>query len=474
MELLFSLLPKAVDITDNSREVVENSIFFAIRGTKFDGHTFIGEVLKRRPLAVVVERDYTPPKGLDFGKTELVKVENTRRAFALACREFFRRPDERLKVFGVTGTNGKTSTTYILSAILNKLGIPCGVIGTVEYRLGERVFGKGWTTPHPKVWFKTLKEMADSGAKAVAAEISSHALEQYRVCGTRFEGVIFTNLSREHLDYHQTMEGYFRAKRRLFEDYRYRKGVANFDDPYGRRLIEDFRLRGFGFSEGSHYRVLNPISTLKGNSFEFQTFEGRLYKVKTNLRGKFQVQNLAGVLALLDTLGWRLDEIIPLVEELPQISGRFEVVVERPFAVVVDYAHTPDALEKLLQTARDLKPKRIITVFGAGGNRDRTKRPLMGNVAERYSDIVVITSDNPRWEDPRQIIEDILQGVRDKRKVLVEVDRREAIKKALKMAKEGDLILVAGKGHEDYQEVEGKRYPFDDRKVVRELLKELF
>ena len=299
-------------------------------------------------------------------------------------------------------------------------------------------------------------------------------LEQYRVFGTRFEGLIFTNLSREHLDYHLSMENYFRAKRRLFEEYRYRKGVANFDDSYGRRLVEEFRLRGFGFSEGSHYRVLNPISTLGGNIFELHTFDGRRYKVETNLRGGFQIQNLAGVLALLDSLGWDLGEIIPLVEKLPQIPGRFEVVVEKPFAVVVDYAHTPDALEKLLQTARGLKPKRIITVFGAGGNRDKTKRPLMGQIAERYSDLVVVTSDNPRWEEPREIIEDILKGVRDKDKVLVEVDRREAIRRALQMAKEGDLILIAGKGHEDYQEVEGKRYPFDDREVVRELLGELF
>ena len=474
MESLFSLLPEAVDITDDSREVVENSVFFAIRGTKFDGHTFIGEVLKKKPLAVVVERDYTPPKGLDFGRTKLVKVENTRRAFALACREFFGRPDERLKVFGVTGTNGKTSTTYILSAILNKVGIPCGVVGTVEYRFGERVFGKGWTTPHPKVWFKTLKEMADSGAEGVAAEISSHALEQYRVFGTRFEGLIFTNLSREHLDYHLSMENYFRAKRRLFEEYRYRKGVANFDDPYGRRLVEEFHLRGFGFSEGSHYRVLNPISTLEGNTFELQTFDGRRYRVETNLRGGFQIQNLAGVLALLDFLGWDLGEIIPLVGDLPQIPGRFEVVVEKPFAVVVDYAHTPDALEKLLQTARGLKPKRVITVFGAGGNRDKTKRPLMGQIAERYSDLVVVTSDNPRWEEPREIIEDILKGVKDKDKVLVEVDRREAIRIALQMAREGDLVLIAGKGHENYQEIRGERYPFDDREVVRELLEEPF
>ena len=472
MEKLLPLLREASDITDHSKEVKEGTIFFAIKGTKFDGHAFIGEVLKKKPLAVVVEKGFSKAR-TKIGKTKLLEVENTRKAFSLACREFFDRPDEKIKVFGVTGTNGKTSTAYILSALLNKLGVPCGVIGTVEYRFKKSLYGKGQTTPHPKVWFKTLSKMAKEGAQAVACEVSSHALDQYRIFGTRFEGLIFTNLSRDHLDYHQTEENYFLAKRRLFKEYPYKAGVVNGDNSFGRRLKEEEGLPSFGFSKDNDYTIGEVKSTLRGNSFTFTTPRGERFKVETNLRGIFQVQNLAGVLALLDSLGYNLKEVIPLARELPQIPGRFQVVVEEPFTVVVDYAHTPDALEKLLKGALALKPKRIITIFGAGGNRDKTKRPLMGKVAERYSDIVILTSDNPRWEDPIQIINEILEGIKDRQKVLVEADRKEAIRKALKLAKEGDLILIAGKGHEDYQEVEGKRYPFDDRKVVRELLEEI-
>jgi len=473
MEELFQLLKVAKDITDNSGEVAEGSIFFAIRGTRFDGHSFIGKVLKKKPLAVVVERGYTPPPGLKFKGVKLLKVEDTRRAFALACREFFNRPDEKLKVFGVTGTNGKTSTSYILTSLLNKLSIPTGIIGTVEYRLGGKVYGKGQTTPHPKIWYKTLLQMVKDGAQAVACEISSHALWQRRIYGTRFEGVIFTNLSRDHLDYHRTMEGYFSAKRLLFSEYRYRAGVVNGDDPYGWRLSKEFSLPTFGTGPSYDYRIKEKWATLEGIGFKLITPEGKTLSFSSNLRGEFQIFNLAGVVSLLLSLGFNPEKLREAVRNLPQIPGRFEVVVEKPFTVIVDYAHTPDALEKLLNAVAKLKPRRIITVFGAGGNRDRSKRPLMGAIAERFSDRVIVTSDNPRFEDPLAIIEDILKGIKNRSKVKVEPDRREAIRLALKMARDGDIVVVAGKGHEDYQEIKGKRYPFDDRKVVLELLDDL-
>ncbi len=473
MEELFSLVRKASDITDHSKEVKPNSIFFAIKGTRFDGHLFLDEVLKRKPLAVVVEKNYRPPKGLDLSKTKLFKVENTRRAFALACREFYGRPDEKLKVVGITGTNGKTSSTYILASILERLGFRCGIIGTVAYRLGERVLGKGTTTPSPKVWFRTLKEMADLGAHFVAAEVSSHALDQDRIFGTRFEGAIFTNLSRDHLDYHPSMEDYFSAKRKLFSEYSPKVGVANADDPFGRKLLKEFPLVGFGRSGDSHYRILEPSFSPEGVFFSLKTPEGRTYRVESNLLGEFQIYNLAGALALLHSMGFEMERLLEAVKRLPQIPGRFEVVFDGPFKVVVDYAHTPDALEKLLKSARKITEGRLITVFGAGGNRDREKRPLMGRVAERFSDLVVITSDNPRFEEPEAIIEEILEGIEDRSKVLVEVDRKKAIELALKETREGDLIVIAGKGHEDYQEIKGKRYPFDDRKVVLELLDHL-
>ncbi len=468
MVSLYQLLQKAVDITDNSKEVKKGSVFFAIRGTKFDGHNFVGEVLKKKPLAVVVERGFNG-KGL---KTDIpiIEVENTRKVFAEACRIFYGYPDKRLKVFGITGTNGKTSTAYIAFYLLSALGLPSGIIGTVEYRFGEKVYGKGWTTPHPKIWFKTLKEMADDGARAVAAEISSHALDQYRVWKTRFEGVLFTNLTGEHLDYHRTIEDYFNAKRKLFSDYTYGVGAVFGDDPYGLKLKEEFRLRSFGLKEHNEYRIKGFKLSLRGSRIELQT-PGGTFSVNSPLAGEFQVYNLAGALTLLNLAGFSMEELTAAVPKIGKIPGRFEVVVEKPFTVIVDYAHTPDALEKLLRSVRRLTRGRVITVFGAGGNRDKTKRPLMGSVAERYSELVVLTSDNPRFEEPEAIIGEILKGIGDGSKVVVEPDRRSAIRLALEIAKAGDVVVVAGKGHEEYQEIGGRRLPFSDREEILKFVK---
>jgi UDP-N-acetylmuramoyl-L-alanyl-D-glutamate--2,6-diaminopimelate ligase len=463
---LKKLLKKAKGITDNSKEVGEGYIFFAIRGTKYDGHRFLEEVLKKKPFAVVVEKG-RKPQGVDI---PVIEVGNTRKAFALACRTFYGEPDKKLKVFGITGTNGKTSTTYILSQILNYLGESCGIVGTVEYRFADKVYGKGQTTPHPKVWFKTLKRMLLDGAKAVACEVSSHALDQYRIYGTEFEGVIFTNLSQDHLDYHRTIEDYFNAKRRLFTEYKYKVGIVNGDDIYGRKLLEAFpHLVSFGFGEYNKYRILEGKSTFEGTYIKLETPKGIL-KLETPLLGDFQIYNITGAVALLSELGYDLPKITEAVSELKPIPGRFEVVVNEPFKVVIDYAHTPDALEKLLISVRKLKPKRVITVFGAGGNRDRAKRPLMGEVVSKYSDVVIITSDNPRWEEPLEIIKHILEGVDKTKTVYVEEERKKAIELALNIARRGDIVVIAGKGHEDYQEIKGVRYPFNDREVVVSLI----
>jgi len=467
MVSLYQLLQKAKDVTDNSKEVRDGSIFFAIRGTKTDGHNFVGEVLKKKPLAVVVEEDLNT-ESLNTS-VPILKVKNTRKAFAEACRIFYRYPDRELKVFGITGTNGKTSTSYIIASLLNALGVRSGVIGTIEYRYADKVYGKGWTTPHPKVWFKTLRQMATDGASAVCAEISSHALDQYRVWGTEFEGVIFTNLTRDHLDYHRTLEDYFNAKRSLFSEYTYRVATVCGDDPFGFKLKEEFNLISFGFKEHNEYRISEAEVSLTGSKFKLQTPEG-VFEINSPLAGEFQIYNLAGALALLNLSGFPMEELTAAVPQIGQIPGRFEVVVREPFTVIVDYAHTPDALEKLLGSVRKVSKGRVITVFGAGGNRDRTKRPLMGAAAERYSDLVVITSDNPRFEEPTKIIEDILNGIKDTSKVLIEPDRRSAIHLALKMAKEGDTVVIAGKGHEDYQEIKGERFPFSDREEVLKFL----
>ncbi|RTZ67901.1 MAG: UDP-N-acetylmuramoyl-L-alanyl-D-glutamate--2,6-diaminopimelate ligase, partial [Aquificaceae bacterium] len=270
-----------------------------------------------------------------------------------------------------------------------------------------------------------------------------------------------------------TMENYFLAKRLLFSEYTYKAGVVNGDDLYGRRLAKEFSLQSFGTESDNDYRILKKEVTLRGLSFELSTPKGEVFRFSSNLRGEFQVFNLAGVISLLLTLGFSAKELQRVCQNLPQIPGRFEIVAEKPFTVIVDYAHTPDAMEKLLKAVVNLKPRRVITVFGAGGNRDRNKRPLMGAVAERFSDLVILTSDNPRFEEPSEIIEDILKGIGDRSKVKIQPDRKEAINLALKLAKEGDIVVIAGKGHEDYQEIKGVKYPFDDRKVVLELLSNL-
>ncbi len=474
-KLFLELLPKAVDITDNSKEVKKGSIFFAIKGTKFDGHTFLGEVLKKSPLAVVVEKSYKPPKGLDFSSTHLIKVENTRKSFAKACKEFFGKPDQRLKVFGITGTNGKTSTSHILAQLLENSGCPTGIIGTVEYRLGSKIYGKGQTTPHPKVWFKTLTQMLLDGAKAVSAEISSHALYQYRIYSTNFEGVVLTNLSQDHLDYHLSMEEYYLSKKRLFTDYQYKVGITNIDNPYGRRLFQEIaNLVSFGKSPDAHYRILDYSLTLEGSKVYLQLPDKRKVVLEIPLLGEFQIYNTVGAFALLHTLGWNLNDLLEGIKNLKPIPGRFEVIQIGGRTVIIDYAHTPDALDNLLRSVKKLqRGGRLITLFGAGGNRDKTKRPLMGKVASKYSDILVITSDNPRWEEPQEIINHILEGVNSNIPTVVEVDRRKAIKRAiLEISQEGDIIVIAGKGHEDYQEIKGVKYPFSDRQEVLKLKEE--
>ena len=460
---LKDLLRKAKGITDDSRKVEEGFIFFAIKGTKFDGHDFVGEVLKKNPLAVVVEREI-PAKD-----RRIVKVESTKKALGESASFFFGEPSKELKVIGVTGTNGKTSTTYILEAILTEAGKKTGLLGTINYRLGEEVLGCGRTTPDPITWHRTLKEMKERGAEFIVAEVSSHALDQHRVWGTDFEAVVFTNLTQDHLDYHGDMENYYLSKKRLFDSYRYRFAVINTDDEYGRRIVQEIEGEVLTYGREGELRIESFETGFEGSRIEL-SFRGRKYTFRTNLVGEFQAYNLAGAIATVFGMG-----IGPQVVERAlltlYIPGRFEVLRSRKgFIAVVDYAHTPDAVYNVLRSLRKLARGRLITVFGAGGNRDRSKRPLMGRSAWRWSDLIILTSDNPRYEDPVSIIEDILKGIEDRSRVIVEPDRRRAIERAVNLAKEGDIVAVLGKGHEDYQEVKGVKYPFSDSEVLKEFL----
>ncbi len=458
---LLSYLEKAKGITSNSKEVKEGYIFFAIKGTRFDGHDFVREALSKGATLVVVERH--------LGLPNILKVENSRKALAESAHIFFGEPSKSLNVVGVTGTNGKTTTTYIIEAILKKAGLKVGLLGTIEYRLGDIVLGGGNTTPDPVLWHRTLKSMLEHGATHVIAEISSHALDQYRIWPSRFQAVIFTNLTQDHLDYHRDMESYFRAKLSLFTDYEYEFALVNADDPYGRRIASLLGDRVLTYGKKGYFRIKSFRTGLSG-SYLVMEAGSRTYTFTSSLVGRFQAYNLCAGIAYAVATGIGEEVIRKALKDL-HVPGRFEVYTsEKGYRVVVDYAHTPDAVDNVLKTARELAPGRVIAVFGAGGDRDRAKRPLMGQRAERWSDVIILTSDNPRSEDPTGIIEDILKGIRDKNKVLVIPDRKEAIREAMSMARKGDLVAVLGKGHETYQEVKGVKYPFSDREVIKEFL----
>ena len=307
------------------------------------------------------------------------------------------------------------------------------------------------------------------GASRVVAEVSSHALDQYRVWGTRFEAVIFTNLTQDHLDYHGNMENYFLAKRRLFVDYDYEFAVVNADDPYGRRLLGELGSKAISYGREGDLRIVGFETGFEGSELTVE-FGSDVLRLRSGLIGDFQAYNLSAAVAYALKTGVDVETIQRALERI-SVPGRFEVYRStKDFLVVVDYAHTPDAMDNVLGTIRKLAKGKVITVFGAGGNRDRSKRPLMGKAAERWSDLIVVTSDNPRFEDPRGIIEDILEGIKDKGKVLVIEDRREAIEEAVRRAGKGDVVAILGKGHEEYQEIEGVKYPFSDAAVVREIL----
>ncbi len=460
-EVLIKSLASSKGIAHDSKKVREGYVFFAVRGTKVDGHDFVDEAVRRGASLVVVERD------VEVEGAKVVKVPDTREALGLCADIFFGSPSKKLKVVGVTGTNGKTTVTYIIEGILKEAGFKPGVVGTIGYRFGDKKLGSGRTTPDQITWHKTLRSMLDLGATHVAAEVSSHALDQKRVWGTRFEAVLFTNLSQDHLDYHKDMESYFRAKLRLFEEYEYKFAVVNGDDPYGRRIAK--RVDAVTYGREGEVKIEDFRTGMWGSEIKV-SFRGRSYTFRTNLVGDFQAYNLACSIAYAFLVGIEPSAVERALKGI-RVPGRFETVRSKEgFTVVVDYAHTPDAMENILRTLRRVTEGRVITVFGAGGDRDRSKRPLMGKAAERWSDLIILTSDNPRSEDPLKIIEDILRGVDNKDKVLIEPDRRTAIRVALERAKRGDVVAVLGKGHEEYQEIGGVKYPFSDVGVVKELL----
>ncbi len=486
-KLLAQILPGAevsgggdVDIcgvTYDSRKVQNGWLFAALRGNATDGHRFISQAVKAGASALLVE-DAVPPEAA--AGAAVIRVPDSRKAMAAAAAAVYGYPTRDLLVFAVTGTNGKTSTTHLIASILKKAGLKPGIIGTLGAMIGDDWVSVPHTTPESSDLQELFARMRDAGVKAVAMEASSHAIAQSRMDGVEVDTAVFTNLTQDHLDFHRTMEAYFGVKAELFT--RFADGtkksftsVVNLDDPWGRERLAPIahgQVITYGMAPDAVCHACTPRSGPSGICFALQCPSGSC-KVHLRLGGLFNVHNALAAAAACLGRGIPLEAVREGLEAVPGVPGRFELVhAGQDFTVVVDYAHTPDGLENVLASARKLTLGRVIAVFGCGGDRDRGKRPIMGGIASRMADVPVLTSDNPRTEKPEDIARDVIQGIpaAERDKVLVELDRREAIRLACREATAGDVVVIAGKGHETYQIFADRTIDFDDRQVVREVL----
>src|SRR6266513_1237908 len=463
------------NIAYDSRRVQRNSLFAALRGEKTDGHQFIGQAIDKGASVIVAERENNDPRA-----TCLV-VKNTRTALADLSAAFYGHPARTLKLAAVTGTNGKTTTTFLIKHICEKAGLRCGLVGTVRYEIGERILPAIRTTPESLDLQELLAQIVNAGCRAAAMEVSSHALAQDRTRGLEWNVAVFTNLTQDHLDFHGTMESYFDSKAKLFtqlgNQQKKRKPIAvvNVNDRYGEQLLDKIDKRAaivtYGMGARADFRASNYRVEFSGTSYQLDA-GGKSYLVRVPLIGRFNVANSVAALAASNALGINLRDAVLSLGTSPQVPGRLEIVpAKRQFQVFVDYAHTPDALRNVLKTLRELEPHRLGVVFGCGGDRDRQKRPLMGEIVDRHADHAIVTSDNPRKEDPDKIIADVEQGFRGNRYEKM-VDRTQAIDRAITLAQPRDIVLIAGKGHENYQEFADHTVPFDDIQVARRAIED--
>jgi UDP-N-acetylmuramoyl-L-alanyl-D-glutamate--2,6-diaminopimelate ligase len=449
------------DAAYDSRDVPPGSLFFCLPGETADGHAFAADAVRAGAAALVVERPVEAP-------APQVVVGSVREAIGPMSASVFGRPALDLTLVGITGTNGKTTCTYLCESIFRAAGWTPGVIGTTGLRIDGVREPLARTTPEAPDLQRVLFRMRARGVRGVAMEISSHALAQHRTDGLVVDAALFTNLSQDHLDFHPSMEAYFQAKRRLFTPAQARRGVVNADDPWGRRLLDDAEipLTTFAEAEAADVRARSVVVGRDGIRFQVDGLE-----IRSGLRGAFNVSNCLGVVAVARTLGIDDEAIAGGIATLAVVPGRMEPVeAGQPFTVVVDYAHTPDSIHSVLRGARPLADGQLIVVFGCGGDRDRAKRPAMGRAASEDADLVIVTSDNPRSEDPLRIIDEVVGGMPAGAKAVVEPDRRAAIGRAIDAAGPGDVIVIAGKGHETTQEIGDRVVPFDDRLVAREAI----
>jgi len=462
---------KSIEINNpqyDSRKIKCGDMFFAIGGFNVDGHNFISKAIENGAKTVVVEKDVTLVEGITF-----IKVENGRRALAIAASNFYNNPSKKMKIMGITGTNGKTTSAFMLKGILEAKGYKVGLIGTIANYIGNKEIHTEKTTPESLELQQLFKDMVDSDIDYCVMEVSSHSLDLDRVYGIEFSQGIFTNLTQDHLDFHKTFENYFNAKSKLFKICKH--SVVNVDDSYGIKLLEKINSKVTTYSiekesdlKGTDINLESTgiIFNLKGNE--------KTYKVQLPIPGRYNVYNALGCIGAALDEGIDMDTIIEGLSKVT-VPGRCENLtlgMDLGFQVIRDYSHTPDSLKNILENLRELTKGKLICIFGCGGDRDRTKRPIMGEIGTELSDIAIITSDNPRSEDPYMILEDIKAGVEKSNYKLIE-NRREAIKTALLLGEKDDIIVIAGKGHETYQILKNETIHFDEKEVVLELIEEL-
>ena len=450
-------------ITCDSRKVQPGWVFVCICGTSSDGHAFAKQALEAGAAAVVVQRD--------LGLAQQIQVESTRHAWAIMCANWFGRPSRRLHLIGITGTNGKTTVSYMLKSILEFCGYKTGLVGTIQNMIGQRVLPSGHTTPDPYDLQSMFSLMVAEGCTHAVMEVSSHALDQGRVDGCRFDAAVFTNLTQDHLDYHGTMENYLAAKKRLFT--MCDRGILNLDDPAAQQIKEGIDCPWTTYSVGrdeADYTARNIHKRPDGVDFEL-VGTGEIDRVRLSIPGDFSVYNAIAAAACGLAIGLPFEKVVAALSACRGVKGRAEIVpTGRDFTVIIDYAHTPDGLENICRTLKECAAGRLVVLFGCGGDRDKTKRPKMGAIAAKYADFCVVTSDNPRTEDPAAIINDILAGMPAGAAYTVVENRVEAIHWAIDHARPGDTILLAGKGHETYQVLKDGLIHLDEREVIADAL----
>lgn len=460
-------------VTDNTCKLKAGMIFVCIKGAKFDGHDAAAAMLEQGAVLVIAERD------LGLGERQIV-VQNTRAVYGDLCAAWYGHPERKMRFIGVTGTNGKTTTATLIKEMLKKAGQKVGLIGTVQYEIGDRVLPSPNTTPLTDAYFSLLAEMAEAGVETVVMEVSSFGLEQHRIGPTHFAAAVFTNLTQDHLDVHGTMENYYLAKRMLFDRCDYAVICGN--DDYGKRLFSEISCKkstyGIKQAASEQFDAMAEAVALGTEGTEFTLhLHGETMPISMRMTGMFNVSNTVAAIAVGSDIGIPMAVMTELLPDYPGVRGRCEVIpTALDFTVICDYAHTPDALEKTLASLRECTVGRLIAVFGCGGNRDAAKRPQMAHAAAEYADFVMVTSDNPRDEDPLAIIRDILEGLKDSDvPYQTEPDRAEAIYLAMKQAKTGDVVVLAGKGHEDYQIIAGGVHlHMDERELVADAAKRIF